>query len=323
MDSEEITTDDLQEQAFAELLGRALPAPELQSLPLGLSERIAAATYARPSLWSKLALGLRPAPVRFALGGALTAAALVAVVLPRLPQSPVVIPRPDQSNGLPVAVNNQAPSTSAPDPNGEKPIIEPSPAPHTVIEPTPIPTAPNPKTPLVAMLPQKSTATINKSTAAIKNAGVVIDPKPTPEPRKTAMVVAAAEQGTHGQDLRPAVSSVLLATHSTTGQGAPTSAEAPSSVAGRSIEKAEADPVPTPTPTVPAPVATVARLPRTEATLASDEEERSAENNSFKISLAVTKKQMADAAKIGELRAIQQPGTARGTNLDLVTAPLK
>jgi hypothetical protein len=107
MTPEESTTETWDDEAFAALLKRADTIPSPVALPPGLSERVAAATYARPrlALWETLARVLRPAPTRFALAGALTAGVLCAVFLPRvtkpeLPGKPIVVGQPTPGPAL-------------------------------------------------------------------------------------------------------------------------------------------------------------------------------------------------------------------------------
>jgi anti-sigma factor RsiW len=82
--------------AFLKVLTKALPAPPVAALPPGLSARIAAGTYARPSLWERLLAALRPAPARYALGGAFATALVFALVVPRI-ERPIPVERPTPS----------------------------------------------------------------------------------------------------------------------------------------------------------------------------------------------------------------------------------
>lgn len=82
--------------AFLTAMTKGVKPLPLSPMPTGLSERIAAATFLRPSFWDRLTATLRPAPARYALGSALLAGTLCAVFLPRLSQTnpTVVLPAP-------------------------------------------------------------------------------------------------------------------------------------------------------------------------------------------------------------------------------------
>ncbi|WP_395144140.1 hypothetical protein [Armatimonas sp.] len=164
---EEITNESWDDEAFAALLKRASSAPDIAPLPPGLSQRIAAATYARPTFWDKLALVLRPAPARFALGGALTAAALCVIVVPRLSKteisSPPKIVSPPQSDRVAppqVVIRDQAAPTPAPiisvRVTTPKKLSAPKPIPAPVLTAAHVPPIMQP-TPAARIAPQEST----------------------------------------------------------------------------------------------------------------------------------------------------------------------
>lgn len=141
--------------------------------------------------------------------------------------------------------------------------------------------------------------------------------QPTPAPHKP-VVTASAEHVSSGLVLRPEPTLTARPDEGTKGQVTSVSSGASGTISGRVMASGEADPVPTPSPTMPSATTTVARLPRTETALASGEEEKP-----FKVSLAVTNEQMKDASKIDQLRGAQQPSATRGSNLDVISAPVK
>ncbi len=141
--------------AFLKLLRKStLVAPHIE-MPASLSERIALATHARPTLWSRIASALRPAPIRYATGG-LALSGLAVLGLALLRPTPVTNPTPGLSEPTPatttVALVKPTPapvlSTPAPRPTPEPvatlapaSVIEATPAPEPIAlpEPTPAP----------------------------------------------------------------------------------------------------------------------------------------------------------------------------------------
>lgn len=103
------------ELAFLRLSHEALSHPGVAAVPPSLHERIAMATYARPTLQSRIAAWLRPAPARLALGGAAMATVLaVAFVL----RTPDVSKQPAGSGQV---ANNQSEAPQPP-PNPSEPV---------------------------------------------------------------------------------------------------------------------------------------------------------------------------------------------------------
>jgi len=175
--------------AFLKVLTKALPAPPVAALPPGLSARIAAGTYARPSLWERLLAALRPAPARYALGGAFATALVFALVMPRV-ERPVTVERPAPSTLPTPAVPQQplaSPTPEAPKAPQDKP--EAIAAPVTVAKADPTPKAP---VPLVVSAPALATPTDHHTEKVI-----VVPASATPAPpslsEREAPKVASAE----------------------------------------------------------------------------------------------------------------------------------
>ncbi len=292
MTPEEITTNELHESAFAELMGRALPAPRVQPLPPGLSERIAAATYASPSFWETFTRALQPAPVRLALGGALSAGVLCAVFLPRLPKSPTVT--------SPVAVTNT----------------------NTVVAPAK--TLASPAPPRVVAAVSIPAATGSKAAMVVKQEKLLVKPlvvattPPTFTPTKVA--VAPFKERTR-------VAPELV----TIGHTRPSASPLPSYTAHEAVptrvasaqSKGAPEVILTSAPLVtqPTPAPAASRTPRVDVALAGSDDEKP-----FKVALDVTNEQMKQEGKIGSLRSENSSlGVAArpGMNLDLLSAPVK
>jgi hypothetical protein len=296
MNPEEITTDTLQEEAFAALLAKTLPAPSLQPLPRGLSERIAAATDARPTFWERLTVSLRPAPVRFALGGTVTAVALCAVFLPRLPKTEPTKPiKVAITAPTPEPIHNVVP-TSTPSPAPERmtapdAIVAPSPAPE-VIAPTPSPVAPV-KRLAVASLKEKAQIGF--------------------EPSQVSKSVAPIPELSHSQGA----------------QGV-----AHISVGGRTVAtKSELESTPTPASAAVQPTTQVARVPRIETTLVSgdidDDKPEVSVGKPFNPLLVLTKEEKAQMEKERKIPSLSgaisgSESVARSSsNLGLLSAPVR
>ncbi|WP_309718556.1 hypothetical protein [Armatimonas sp.] len=312
MNPEEITTDTLQEEAFAALLAKTLPAPSLQPLPRGLSERIAAATDARPTFWERLTVSLRPAPVRFALGGAVTAAALCAVFLPRLPKT-------EPTSPIRVAITTPTPAPivpASPEPvRNETAVPTPSPAPDAQEQATPLVASPAPV--VIAPTPRPVVPGTDKRQAE------------TVASWKRAGMVALKEKAQIGFDPSHVSKSVAPMPEMSRPQGAQGVARI--SVGGRTAAtKSETESTPTPAPAVVQPATQVARAPRIETTLVSgdieDEKLKVTEEKPFQLALGVTKEQMKQEGKIGSLysgTSGAESASRSSSNLGLLSAPVK
>ncbi len=137
--------------------------------PADLRARIAAATYARPTLSRRIAALLQPAPARLALGTAV-AAAVVAAVLLRAPAGP-------GPAGPSIADN------SATEPG--KPYLDP-------VSPPPVVTIPSPEPPA----PQATVRTTPPKPSPDRVAVTVREPRKTPEPQKVAKDTGASRKAT-------------------------------------------------------------------------------------------------------------------------------
>lgn len=303
MNPEEITTHELQESAFAELLTKALPAPALQALPPGLSERIALATYARPSFWETLTLALRPAPVRLALGGALSAGVLCAVFLPHLPKTPPV----------PVSVASTQPS-----PKQGVAAVE------TKTEPPAVPASPAPPVTVAALSTPAPSVPDARPTAKPTGTSVKVKPVETaaPSPRESTTKVAVVPFKERTR-IAPELSAIGRPHASTSGALAGHTAPAVTATtvaSARTKGEPEVTLTAAPLVTQPTPTPSASRTPRMEVALASGEEEKI-----FRVALDVTNEQMKQEGKIGSLRPENSVTVAvrPGSNLDLLSAPVK
>lgn len=299
MKPEEITNESGDDEVFAGLLKRANSSPPLAPLPLGLSEKIAAATYARPTLWDKLALVLSPAPARFALGGAVTAAVLSAVLLPRFSRlepvkmnpSPMVIvaeprpPAPKASEGT-----SERTMGNAPRPNVSAPVSTKTPA-----------------------------GAVAKSQAD-KRAVAPLAGRPLPDPR---LVHAAPSSSTLADRARVALapSTPTSSTHVAAAIPEPSaqSGQVIVAAATRSNTESQSELLPTPSPTVTRPAALVAHPSHGEVALVnSDEEER------HSVNLTVTNAQMKAAQ--GGYQTLSASGSGykpTGNQLSVVSGPIQ
>ncbi|MBB6052761.1 hypothetical protein [Armatimonas rosea] len=306
MTPEEITTDDSNEEAFASLLKQASSAPMVTMLPPGLSERIAASTYARPTLWDKLSRVLRPAPARFALAGALTAATLSAVFLPRL--SKVTVPPP--------------PGTPAPLAPSAAPKQTTPTTPSAPVSATPTPATPAPA--LAAAPTQLAKSTERPATPESKPAPKL--ERATPAPR--AAVTPMKEQP--NRDLKPQVAAGAPAPLVASPTGQVTHEVAPTQLAARTgSTKLEPETAPTPAPAVVSPVVVAKRSPRLETALASASEPESTPTTAASeteeasralrsmLTSVVGKKKAPDISSLSASRSGQ---TAAGTGLSVVRA---
>ena len=299
MNPEEITIHELQESAFAELLTKALPAPALQALPPGLSERIAQATYARPSFWETLTLALRPAPVRLALGGALSAGVLCALFLPRLPKVPETV--------APIAKTN--PAVAHLEAKTEPRVVSASPAPPVAIAAV--------STPTLTVPSARPTVKPSNTSVNVKPVGTVA---PIAHENATKIAVVPFKERTR---IAPELSAVGRTHVSASGalSGHMTSAVTSTTVASaRSKGEPEVALTSVPQVTQPTPTPSTSRTPRVEVALASSEDEKP-----FKVALDVTNEQMKQEGKIGSLRPENSLVAAvrPGSNLDLLSAPVK
>ncbi|MCX6365349.1 MAG: hypothetical protein NTX57_01415 [Armatimonadetes bacterium] len=309
MNPEEITTDTLQEEAFAALLAKTLPAPSLQPLPRGLSERIAAATDARPTFWERLTVSLRPAPVRFALGGTVTAVALCAVFLPRLSLSPQT-PQKAESPTQVAKATNPTPSPVR--------VLVPTPAPPRVPEVKPDP-SPSPATP-APVLVFKATPTPEPTPTP----GVIVV-TPAPHKKNKARLAPSMEKIRVASEPSTSANPTLSAPESTTGSVAQTINTTNTTVAAGRSATLEPEAVPTPSPTLTPSVSVVTRSPRTEvaSVLASDEEKPF--NPLFSLTKE-EKEQMKKEPKIASLSGVNSgigSGRRPGANVDLLSAPVR
>lgn len=314
MTPEEITNDDRNDEAFAVLLKQASSAPSVSMLPPGLSERIAASTYARPTIWDKLSRVLRPAPARFALAGALTAATLSAVFLPRL--SKVTVPPPAN---LAVAERVDTPATPTPSATTEQtPLAAPS---------APASAVPTPATPALSLPTEPTRVAKNSERPARPEAKSERKQElTTPAPRAT--VAPMKEQP--NRDLKPQVASGTPAHTVASPTGQLAHEVVPTQLAARTgSTKLEPETAPTPAPAVVSPVVVAKRSPRLETALssasepestpttaASETEEASRALRSMLTSVVGKKK----APDISSLSASRSGQSAAGTGLSVVRA---
>lgn len=129
--------------AFLSILKDSARFEDTIEMPASLSERIALATYAKPTLWSRISTALRPAPMRYAAGGlALSGLAAIGLVMLRppavdnLPKGPVLA-----SPSPPQVANVNVDPAPGPDVQQVTPDSTPTPVPQAVL-PTPKPELP-------------------------------------------------------------------------------------------------------------------------------------------------------------------------------------
>ena len=178
------------ELAFLERLREATLADSDIRMPVGLSERIAAATYARPTIWNRLAASLAPSPTRYAFGGvALSGVAALCWVMLRpsldlVPPTPASSPAPEQ-----VAVVAPTPAPKARLPEVTRPV---APTPASIEKPVVVAAIPkSPPISIPAPTPEFSTPEPDMSALPMKpkKTGLVSAPKSvasTPAPSRPA-----------------------------------------------------------------------------------------------------------------------------------------
>ena len=279
---EEITNESRNDEAFAALLKRASSAPDTAPLPPGLSQKIAAATYARPTLWDKLALVLRPAPARFALGGALTAAALCVVVVPRLSRTeispaPKTISTPQSDRVAPpqVAIRDQAAPTPAP-------IIsvrvttpkklsapKPTPAPALAVSYVPPIVPPTPVPPAVRIAPKESTLEDHGNITVARPASLADAHTSTVVPEPAARV---------GGPLATATA--------------------------RSSTKNEPEALPTPAPSIAQPIVVATRPPGENSGILDDTGKLQTRTKRVKINLGLSDRERASMTKLTQIDSL-------------------
>lgn len=268
--------------AFVRLLTKALPTPPVAALPPGLSARIAAGTYARPSFWERFVSALRPAPARYALGGVLATALVCAVVLPRLPQTEVAI------------TNVPAP---VPTPLVEVPKGQPAPA---VVNPS------------KGEAPQPHTAIVVATARGTKKVPVVVTPTPapllsTPTDHRTEKVVVVPASAT------PAP------THLTERE-APKVASATVAAPNNNFIAGPNETLSAPTPVRTAALG--GRLHGAAAAGLVEQGGDDLDEGNVKVALSVTSKQMKDAVgKISSLSANTSEHQTTGNRLMIADAP--
>ncbi len=168
--------------AFLKLLREStLTAPHIE-MPASLSERIALATHARPTLWSRIASALRPAPIRYATGGlALSGLAVLALTLLRPTPSANLTPGPVETAPTPatVAFVKPTPAPILPTPAPRAVVATPAP----VIKTTPEPRSPVPDAPIV--LPEPTPAPMLRAAPPKR-----VEPTPAPKPKASPLAPA-------------------------------------------------------------------------------------------------------------------------------------
>jgi hypothetical protein len=147
--------------AFLDLLKDSATRAPAVEVPATLSERIAQATYARPTLWSRLSAALRPAPVRYATAGlALSGLAALGLFLLR-PGGSTAVPGTNSSKAVQLAANpSPAPVLPTPQPPiaSPAPPSEPAPTPPPASTPLRTPEAPIVRPPVEIPAPTESIA---------------------------------------------------------------------------------------------------------------------------------------------------------------------
>lgn len=262
---EETTEQTPDEAAFVALLKRAECAPPSLAVPSALSERIAAATYARPSIWERLSQVLRPAPARYALAGALAAGTVSAVFLPRLPKP----------EGVRVPVAAVTPPTTN--------TVNPTPAPRADEEPKTV-SAPRDPAPVSATLPTPSVRDVSAPGAAVDVAPRKKDPVvPTNVPPTkvlpTAKPLTDTSSGRRATLATNAERSVSVPSVASTAK-VPVAVATPdrAEVSHSTVAARTAEPTVEPSPAPPAPAVTRARTvvasyrPHVEAALSATSE---------------------------------------------------
>lgn len=316
MPPEETTIENWDEEAFAALLKRADAAPSVVALPPGLSERVASATYARPTLWDKLARALRPAPVRFALGGALTAGVLSALFLPRINQ-----PEPPKKTTPTTQIALNEPS-AAPSPSPAPPAVEA--ASPTPVLPTPapakLPSAPSERAPIAATpAPVRTPAS-----AAARPTRTPEPPTPRPNASRSVPAVNVNALRDHGsvaivptKPLVEAPSATPAPTSTVPAEPAaqPTTAAV---VAPRAVARVESsDAVPMPAPLTAQPSSTGVRQARMTTALSTSQSDEK-----YNLNLGITSAQMA--AERGGFKSHYgiNKGVKAGNQLNVVSQPV-
>jgi hypothetical protein len=309
---EETTIENWDEEAFAALLKRADAAPSVVTLPPGLSERIATATYARPTLWDKLALALRPAPVRFALGGALTAGVLSALFLPRVTQPELTKKATPMAQVAVIAPKDAPlPSPAPPAEVVEQPtLVQPTPAPEKRVPVAPITASPAPVRPTPSVPPR---------------------PTPTPEPPAPRPNTSRSVPAVNVNALRDHGSVAIVPTKplvdTPSATPAPTSAVTadpaaqPTTnavVAPRTVARVESsDAVPMSAPLTAQPSATGMRQARLATALSTSQSDEK-----YNLNLGITSAQMA--AERGGFKSHYgfNKGVKAGNQLNVVSQPV-
>jgi hypothetical protein len=171
--------------AFLKLLRESTLAAPRVEMPASLSERIALATYARPSLWSRIVSALRPAPIRYATGGlALSGLAVLGLVLLR--PTTVAGPTPGPVEPTPAAVAFVKPTPAPILPTPEPKTLVATPAP---VQPTSAPEAtPEPSQPVEPIVLPEPTFVPPLPKATDRE----IKPTPAPVPKPKASPLAPA-----------------------------------------------------------------------------------------------------------------------------------
>lgn len=296
---EEITNESWDDEAFAALLKRASSAPDIAPLPLGLSQRIAAATYARPTLWDKLALVLRPAPARFALGGALTAAALCVVVVPRLSKTEIASP----------------PKMVAP-PQSDRAAPPPQVAIGDVVAPTPAPIV------SVRVAPPKKLSAPKPTTApalAVAPVSPTVHVQPTPAPPAARIAPQESTLEDHGNITVARPASVADA-HTSTVVPEPTArlGGASATATARSSTKNDPEALPTPAPSIAQPIVVATRQPGENSGILDDTGKLQTRTKRVKINLGLSDRERASMTKstqIDSLTARNSESTPTGAGL--------
>ncbi len=286
---EEITNESWDDEAFAALLKRASSAPDTAPLPPGLSQKIAAATYARPTLWDKLALVLRPAPARFALGGALTAAALCVVIVPRL--SKTEISSPPKTISTPPSDRVAPPKVAINDGNN---IVAPTPAPPALV---PAPVKPPRLEKFSAPKPTPAPA------LAVSYVPPIVPPTPVPPAVRIAPKESTLEDHGNITVARPA--SVADA-HTSTVVPEPAArlGGASATATARSSTKNDPEALPTPAPSIAQPIVVATRQPGENSGILDDTGNLQTRTKSVKINLGLSARERASMTKSTQIDSL-------------------
>lgn len=178
-------------RAFLERLREATRSEPLIAMPPGLSERIAAATYARPTIWSRISAALSPAPARYAFTGlALSGAAAICWVALKpatfVPNAPVASPTPAA-----VAIADPTPAPVQPRPKAVAPTPAPIvSAPQVAFAPTPAPI----ELPAPTLATRVPVPDMSALPGAVPRKSGPIPPSPAPERRATGAKPAAKQK---------------------------------------------------------------------------------------------------------------------------------